>query len=133
VTAFDFPALEPIYALRSGRDLIRLTGALTGSGASACWRRHAGMQGQSAVDQPIQAYILVLGECDVVESLSSVPKVEFFELFFRDPPLLHYQGGAGLEARPWRLPNVGVLLGALLIKAARRIDARKRVIRVISF
>jgi hypothetical protein len=86
------------------------------------------MQGQSAVDQPIQAYILVLGECDVVEALSSVPKVEFFELFFRDPSLLHYQGSAGLEARPWRLPNVGVLL----VTAARRVDARKRAIRIIS-
>jgi hypothetical protein len=92
------------------------------------WRWYAWMlQGQSAEYEPIEAHLLVLGECDVVEALS-VQAVEFFELFFRDPPLMHDQGGAGFETRPRRLPNVGVLL----VKAAGRIDARKRVIRIIS-
>jgi hypothetical protein len=80
------------------------------------------MQGQNAEDQPVETEILFLGKRHVVESLT-VKAVEFFELFFRDPPLVDYQGGAGFEARTRRLWDIGV--------AARRIDDRKRVIRIM--
>jgi hypothetical protein len=83
------------------------------------------MQGQSAVDKPIKADLLLVGECDVVEALS-VQAVEFFELFFRDPPLVDYQGGAGFEARPRRLRNI-------VVAPRFCIDARKCAIRIISF